>query len=156
MAELIQESVASVQFEGLRLAQRVMPFILETFADEITLDDLARVAGMSRFNFCRRFHQECGLPPMRWLWSFRTILTAEFITLDPKWSLTDVAFSCGFKSSAHFSRSFKILFHQNPSQSRREALARSPKAAAACDSLFGNNRGLILRAARAAIVGYVG
>src|SRR4051812_31305636 len=96
---------ARPQFAGPRIATKVIPFILENFAEEVNLEDLAREAGMSRFNFCRRFHKECGVSPMRWLWNFRTILAHEFIALDPKWSLTDVAFSCGFTSSAHFSRS---------------------------------------------------
>lgn len=153
MDSMITETLPSpMLFEGPRLAAKVIPYVLESFADDITLEDLAREAGMSRFNFCRRFHKECGLPPMRWLWSFRTILAAEFIALDPKWSLTDVAFSCGFTSSAHFSRSFKAMFDKSPSTYRKEVLAADPKLETSYDSLFGDNTALVLRAARAAIV----
>lgn len=133
-----------------KIAEKVVAFVLESFADEITLEDLAREAGMSRFNFCRRFHKDCGLPPMRWLWNFRTQLAAEFIQLDPRWSLTDVAFSCGFTSSAHFSRSFKVAFGQSPSQYKKAVLAAesvtAPASPGAFDGMFSNNKQIVLKA----------
>lgn len=146
-----------------RIVESVVSFVLNNFADEINLDDLAREAGMTRFNFCRRFHKECGVPPMRWLWNFRTILAAEFINLDPRWSLTDVAFSCGFSSSAHFSRSFKTMFEKSPSKYRKDLLelrgaglprvsAENNKAGeAAFDLLFTNNETVVRRAVDTAL-----
>ncbi len=146
-----------------RIVESVVSFVLNNFADEINLDDLAREAGMTRFNFCRRFHKECGVPPMRWLWNFRTILAAEFINLDPRWSLTDVAFSCGFSSSAHFSRSFKTMFEKSPSKYRKDLLelrgaglprvsAENNKAGeAAFDLLFTNNETIVRRAVDTAL-----
>lgn len=132
-----------------KIAEKVVAFVLEAFAEELTLEDLAREAGMSRFNFCRRFHKECGLPPMRWLWNFRTQLAAEFILLDPRWSLTDIAFSCGFTSSAHFSRSFKAAFGKSPSQFKKDALAserQAPAPAASFDGVFSDNKQFVLKA----------
>jgi AraC-like DNA-binding protein len=143
---------ALAPLDGPGTWSKVIPYVLENFAEEISLDDLAQVAGMSRFNFCRKFHRECGLTPMRWLWQFRTLLAAEFITLDPRWSLTDVAFSCGFTSSAHFSRSFRATFQKSPSTFRKDALAASTALAPVpFDALFNDNTALVLRAARAAI-----
>lgn len=150
-----------------RIVESVVTFVLSNFAEEINLDDLAREAGMSRFNFCRRFHKECGVPPMRWLWNFRTILAAEFINLDPRWSLTDVAFSCGFSSSAHFSRSFKAMFGKSPSRYRKEVeemqdnfkkghptgQSSQVPADAAFDLLFTNNQNVVRRAANNALAG---
>ncbi len=139
-----------------KIAEKVIAYVLEAFAEEISLEDLAREAGMSRFNFCRRFHKECGLPPMRWLWNFRTQLAAEFILLDPRWSLTDIAFSCGFTSSAHFSRSFKAAFGKSPSQFKKEALGREKQGPAApvaqFDGVFGDNKQVVLKACTQAMV----
>lgn len=144
-----------------RIVERVVTYVLSNFAEEINLDDLAREAGMSRFNFCRRFHKECGVPPMRWLWNFRTILAAEFISLDPRWSLTNVAFSCGFSSSAHFSRSFKSMFAKSPSRYRREMQdlhgadsekqLNLPPNQDAFDLMYTNNENVVRRAADAAL-----
>lgn len=149
-SQVMTPGAAAVDFAGPRIATKILPFVLESFADEIELEDLAREAGMTRFNFCRRFHKECGVTPMRWLWSFRTILAAEFIGLDPKWSLTDVAFACGFTSSAHFSRSFRAMFKTSPSAFRKDALLRDDGSTRQA-GLLGDNRGLVARAAQAAI-----
>ena len=78
---------------------------------------------MSRFHFCRSFQRAVGAPPVKWLWTLRTLLAAEFIDLDPKWSLTDVAFACGFNSSAHFSRAFKSRYGIAPRELREETRA---------------------------------
>src|SRR4051812_6958890 len=102
MHVLSPSMTSEIKLSCPKIAEKVVAYVLANFAEDIDLDDLAEEAGLSRFNFCRKFQRECGISPMRWLWNFRTILAAEFITLDPKWSLTDVAFSCGFSSSAHF------------------------------------------------------
>ena len=134
-----------------RIARKVILFILENFSEDIALDDLAQQAGMSKFNFCRRFQIDCGITPMRWLWDFRTLLAAEFINQDPNWSLTDVAFSCGFTSSAHFSRAFKKVHGKSPSQYRKEAKATlDGKKLGKFDAMFGRSPELVNKAAIAA------
>lgn len=141
------------------IARRVIGFVLANFADEIRLEDMADAAGMSRFNFCRRFHKDCGLPPIRWLWNFRVVLAYEFIALDPRWSLTDVAFACGFTSSAHFSRSFKAVFSQSPSAFRKERLAADGKRleqrpkdqATSFEALFSGEHAILTNAVKRAL-----
>ncbi len=129
------------------LITKILPFILDRFADELTLDDLADACGMTRFNFCRRFGAEHGVPPMRWLWNFRTVLAGEFITLDPQWSLTDIAFACGFTSSAHFSRSFKAMFSVSPSAFRRDVLTKAVgRHSSHRAEIFSNNHAIVSRA----------
>lgn len=143
ITETRQQATAFLS-EAPDIARRVIGYVLDNFAEEVRLEDLADAAGMTRFNFCRRFHKDCGMPPIRWLWAFRVILAHEFIMLDPRWSLTDVAFACGFTSSAHFSRSFKAEFKVSPSKFRREQMlksgrrdeARSREQAASLESLY--------------------
>jgi transcriptional regulator GlxA family with amidase domain len=149
-------SVTNSGMPTSRFVSSIIEYVMIHFAEEISLEDLSDAACMSRFNLCRRFQQECGITPMRWLWAFRTLLASEFITLDPYWSLTDVAFSCGFTSSAHFSRSFKQLFKQSPSayrKARQAAALQKPGKpnAGSYDSLFVHNEAIILKAAGAAM-----
>lgn len=134
------------------LATIAIRYVLDNFADEIELDDLASAAGMTRFNFCRRFQRECGISPIRWLWNFRTMLAAEFIAMGPDWSLTDVAFSCGFTSSAHFSRAFKQMYRVSPSQYRKTHKATA-KPHCTMDHMFIDNERLVMRTAQAALTG---
>jgi transcriptional regulator GlxA family with amidase domain len=139
------------------IAEKVIGFVLENFAERISLEDLAKQVGLTRYNFCRRFQKECGITPMRWLWSFRTMLAKELIVLDPTWSLTDVAFACGFTSSAHFSRTYKQMFGERPSEFRRRAqadykLARTPFPRSYVRPLGSEDRSLMRKTALAAIV----
>jgi len=98
---------------------RALKYMVENFSDELNLDELSEVAQVTKFNLCRNFRRRYGIPPMRWLWVFRVLLAGEFIKLAPDWSLTDIAFTCGFSSSAHFSRSFSGVMKKSPSSFRR-------------------------------------
>jgi transcriptional regulator GlxA family with amidase domain len=88
------------------------------FAEALALGDLADAAGLPVNTLTRAFHKTYGMSPMRWLWSFRTMLAAEIIREAPEWSLTDVATWCGFNSSAHFSRRFTATVGETPSRFR--------------------------------------
>ena len=114
---------AGVSLQDAAMHQNVIAYVLSNVGEEITLDDLSAAAGLSRFEFSRKFQRLSGVSPMRWLWTFRAVLAAEMITIDPHWSMTDVAFACGFSSSAHFSRSYKEANGCSPSQHRKVALA---------------------------------
>jgi AraC family transcriptional regulator len=57
---------ASHPLDHVRL-RRVLDYISAHLADEITLADLARVAGLSTFHFARMFTLAIGVPPHRYL-----------------------------------------------------------------------------------------
>jgi len=134
----------------------VLDYVVTNFAEEVTLDDLASAAGLSRFSLCRYFQKRFGVTPMRWLWSFRILLAHELISIEPRWSLTDIAFATGFTSSAHFSRFFRQTFAIAPSRHRRTSLARHTGSTTESsyipfETLFASNSEKIKRAAVAAL-----
>ena len=96
---------------GLR---KCLDFMLDHYHENLDLERLAGVAGISRFDLCRVFKRHYKLSPMRFLWTFRTILAAEFIRMHPECRLTEIAFACGFNSSAHFSRTFRKNYGTSP------------------------------------------
>jgi AraC family transcriptional regulator len=57
---------ASHRLDYVRL-RRVLDYISAHLADEITLADLARVAGLSMFHFARMFTLAIGVPPHRYI-----------------------------------------------------------------------------------------
>lgn len=91
---------------------------VERFQDHLTLGDVAKAAGLPTNTLTRMFNRRYGMSPMRWVWRFRTILAAECIARAPEWSLAEIATHCGFTSAAHFSRRFRELFQESPSQFR--------------------------------------
>ena len=85
--------------------------LIENIGEELTLEDLAQFANMSKFSLIRLFQKKVGMSPMRWVWRVRAKLARELlIAASGNWSLTDIAFMCGFTSSAHFSRYMKTEF----------------------------------------------
>lgn len=86
--------------------KRVLDYVSENFGKSVTLDTLAKEAGLSPSHFSRLFKQTIGQSPMQFVISYR-VEQAKKMLADPNRALIDVALSCGFADQAHFSRVFK-------------------------------------------------
>lgn len=96
---------------------RVLAFIRANLDRTISVDDLAREAGISPSHFGRLFKDTVGETPMQYVLAYR-IEQAIGMMKDPKRQLGDIALACGFADQAHFSRSFKQVTGQTPRQYR--------------------------------------
>ncbi len=86
---------------------------LETLPSEnVSLESLAREAGLSPFHLCRVFHEEIGLSPH----AYQTLLRVRLakILLAEKVSISQVAVEVGFYDQAHLTRHFKRIFGVTP------------------------------------------
>ena len=89
---------------------RVMDYI-ETHLDEtLTLECLADIACFSRFHFHRIFLSLTNENLAAYIQRIRLEKAATLLTSNPAYSITDIAFSCGFASSASFANAFKRHF----------------------------------------------
>jgi len=86
----------------------------------LSLYQVAREAGMSKFHFCRRFVACTGLNFREYL-TRRRIARAKELLRDDGRSIGDIARDVGFKDTTHFGRVFKRLERQLPSAFRRRA-----------------------------------
>lgn len=85
-----------------------------------TVARLARVAGMSRAAFARRFLQDLGLPPLRYLTEARLVHAARrLVTSDA--TLAEIAQEVGYTSAFALSRAFRRHAGKPPAVYRREA-----------------------------------
>src|SRR5690606_28765236 len=89
----------------------------ECFMQDLTLNELAATAGLSRFYFLRAFRREVGVPPHAYL-TGRRIAAAKGL-LDGDQPLSEVALACGFYDQSHFTRAFKGATGVTPGQYRR-------------------------------------
>jgi AraC family transcriptional regulator len=99
--------------------QRVLDTIEANLAADLSLADLAAVAGLSLRHFATAFRASTGLPPHRYLVARRLERAKEFLA-SPAFSMTEVALACGFASSSHFATSFRQHLGMTPSRYRRE------------------------------------
>ena len=112
---------------GRRLGREVAPirrarqFADESYMQDLTLNDLAAAAGLSRYYFLRAFRREVGVTPHAYL-TGRRIAAAKTL-LDGEAPLSEVALACGFYDQSHFTRSFKGCTGVTPGQYRRGSRA---------------------------------
>ncbi|GBQ52879.1 AraC family transcriptional regulator [Komagataeibacter sucrofermentans DSM 15973] len=81
-----------------------------------TLDKLAALAGMSRYQVIRAFRTVTGMTPHAWQLNQRVNLAKEWIQNEN--SLADVAQHLGFADQAHFQRVFKAHTGVTPGRFR--------------------------------------
>jgi AraC family transcriptional regulator len=102
--------------------KRILDFVAERFGEAITVDDMARVAGLSAAHFSRLFREVLGHPPYQFLMDYRVEQARRMLSA-PDHGLADIALCCGFSDQAHFTRIFKRLTGTTPLAFRRARLA---------------------------------
>jgi AraC-like DNA-binding protein len=92
-------------------------FIEENSSDDVTLEGLARIAGLSKFHFLRTFRRAVGLSPYQFVLNQRMRRAAHRLasSSDP---VSAVAFAAGFGDLSTFNRRFRSLFGVTPVQYR--------------------------------------
>ena len=103
-----------------RTIVRVREFIRENIAARVTLDDLAEIAGYSRFHFVRAFRETTGLPPYAFLMHQRIAVAQDMLARSDK-PISEIADETGFKTHAHFSARFREATSVSPLEYRRRA-----------------------------------
>ena len=94
------------------------------YAERLTVDDMARAAGLSRAHFSRAFHRAFGVPPHAYLLT-RRLERAAALLLGTEWSVAEICLSVGLQSIGSFTSSFTRTFGVSPTVYRR----RYPPAA---------------------------
>ncbi|KGJ03483.1 AraC family transcriptional regulator (plasmid) [Paracoccus versutus] len=85
-----------------------------------TLEDLARVAGISRTVFAQRFKALVGSTAMDYLARWRMLMAADRLRSGNE-NVAAIAFSLGYESESSFSAAFKRIMACSPTQYRRQA-----------------------------------
>lgn len=88
---------------------------------------LARGAGLSRAAFARRFAEEIGQPPLRWLAEHRLALAGQLL-VDTNATLAQVAARLDYRSEFALGKAFKRLVGMPPGVFREQARILSGKA----------------------------
>jgi AraC-like DNA-binding protein len=91
---------------------RARDYLREHFARKVTIDELARRAGMSRFALVRAFAREVGIPPHTYQTHLRVQQARELIAEGV--ALSEVSLAVGFADQSHLNRHFKRLIGVTP------------------------------------------
>lgn len=101
---------------------RTLTYIADRLHEPISIDDLARQAGMSRAVFDRRFRAATTYAPLQFIKALR--LNDAALRIAQGSDITNAAISVGYASPAQFSRDFKRQYGTPPKQ-----WSRTPEAA---------------------------
>jgi len=88
-----------------------------SYAEPLTVDDLAKSAGMSRFHFSRLFREQAGEAPYRYLLRVRVRRAAELLR-GGRHDVTEAALAVGFQDLGRFGRMFRRELGCRPSELR--------------------------------------
>jgi AraC family transcriptional regulator len=98
---------------------RVLEYIAANSHLDLRLDDLAKVADMSRFHFARLFRLSMGVTPHRYLMDQRLQQAKALLRLDSR-TIAEIATEIGFVNAGHFARAFKRHLGVSPTEWQRQ------------------------------------
>jgi AraC family transcriptional regulator len=104
--------------------KRVLDYIAASLDENISLAQLAGIAGMSPHYFSELFKLSTGRAPHNYVLMQR-IEHAKQQLRDSKHSIIDVGLDAGFQNPSHFARMFRKLEGTTPSIYRAEHMARA-------------------------------
>ena len=97
--------------------KRVQAYIRQNYYRDLNLTRLSEVAFVTPEHLIRLFRTHLGLTPVRYLREVRVRQGISFLS-HTGITVERIAFSCGFKTAAHFSRCIKQATGQTPSEIR--------------------------------------
>lgn len=111
----------------LSAASNLQPEIMQAirylnlhYSDNIALESVADQVHMSKYHFCRLFHQATGATFLEYLYNIRLSKVHQML-LNTSLPLAEIARRTGFSSTAHLSRVFHSAYQVSPRDFRKEA-----------------------------------
>lgn len=100
--------------------RRVIEYMDENLSRDLTLGQLAAVAGMSTHYFAELFRQSMGRAPHQFVLQRRIELAKQRLC-DPRRTVTEAGLDAGFRNPSHFARVFRKWVGVSPSVFRSAA-----------------------------------
>jgi AraC-like DNA-binding protein len=123
--DLLQEENAALDAD-LTSTRRTVEMFLSALPHHLdhpwTLSEMARQCGLGASAFTDYCRQITNLPPGKYLARCRVEAAKALLRAKPDYSITDVAFDCGFQTSQYFATTFRRITGKAP-RDFREAQA---------------------------------
>jgi len=98
--------------------QSVVAYINRRLGEDLSVEELARVAGLSPSRLAHLFREMTGLSPMKFL-EIHRIDRAKHLLLTSDLPVQEIGLNFGFPNAQHFSVRFRSLTGQSPSAFRQ-------------------------------------
>ncbi|MDG3583782.1 AraC family transcriptional regulator [Galbibacter pacificus] len=97
----------------------VFNYVKTHFQQQITLEEIANISGMTVPSFCRYFKQITGKTFTHFVNEYRLVHASKLLAEKPI-GITEICFESGFNNFSYFNKSFKKFTGKSPSQYRNE------------------------------------
>ena len=114
----------STKIDVLLKILHVRKIIDDNFTSNISVDDLSREAGISKYLLIRTFTRIFHVSPKKYYLEKKIELAKEIILEKSKLSITQVSNSCGFSNIQHFSNCFKKMTGLTPTEYKKSRFRR--------------------------------
>jgi len=98
----------------------VREYLERHYTENVSLDAIVALSGMSAYHLIRVFRKDVGLPPHAYLGQVRVNHARRFLRTGV--SIADVALMTGFTDQSHFTKHFKKMTGVTPGQYRKTAI----------------------------------
>lgn len=100
--------------------RKFLHYVEDHFGDENCLQNARQTAGVSRSALLYKFNADMHCTPSKFLWNHR-IKRGIAMLSETGYTISEIAFRCGFKNPFHFSRKVKQQIGCSPKEIRRKA-----------------------------------
>ena len=97
----------------------MLSYVHKNYRNDITIDDIAASANVSKSECFRCFHEVVHKTPMQYLTDYR-ITQAAAALINTEDSIYDISINCGVSSSSYFGSVFKKEMKCSPTQYRKQ------------------------------------
>jgi AraC-like DNA-binding protein/ligand-binding sensor protein len=104
---------------------RARVYIADQFAEELSLEEVAKQVNMSAFYFCKMFKKATGLTFTDYLARIR-IEKVKNLLLNPNKRISEAAYEVGFQSLSQFNRVFRRIAGESPTVYRDRLHQQAP------------------------------
>ncbi|WP_299111003.1 AraC family transcriptional regulator [uncultured Winogradskyella sp.] len=103
--------------EGDRM-RNVFEFTLTNYDKDVSLDDVSKVANMTKNAFCKYFKKRTNKTYIQFLNEFRVEKASRLLLEKSDFSIAEIAYISGFRNISNFNRMFKAIKGVVPSKIR--------------------------------------
>jgi len=100
--------------EGKRM-QDVFEFTMNNYTKEISLNNVANIASMTKNAFCKYFKKRTNKSYFQFLNELRIENASKLIVSNTDFTLAEIAYKSGFNNISNFNRQFKSIKKMSPS-----------------------------------------
>ncbi len=118
--DLIPEYVREIHGANKSGLEQTLIHMEKNLERPLSLDTLAKVGGMGRFQYNRAFKSAYGVTPIQYLGDLRFAKAKELMRYSDK-NVTQIAYSVGFNDVHYFSRFFKQREKVSPNEYLKKA-----------------------------------